>query len=192
MNSSDIMKFWEIVQVFHRYTTLQKIFLISAIPIILYVLYLLTIGRPPLNSFRLHFAMLSSNVIRELKEGGKSFEIDFSLINISDPPEEIHNIFGNLWVSGEYFVASTIQPARGHRGSSRVEWDLQIPVFPKESAFIPPKSVFKLPPPNAEILIGAQIVSKETEKQQYVWRIVNENGIPKVTVIEKPVKIKYN
>ncbi len=190
MELSDIFKFWEIVQVFHRFSTIQKIVLIIAIPIILYVLYLITIGRPPLISYRIHFALLSDNEIHQLIEGGDSFEIDFRLLNVSDPPEEVHNVFGNLWLAGEYFVASTIQPARGERGSKRIEWDIQIPVFPKESSFLPAKSVLKIPLPNEEILVGAQFVSKETEKQEYLWKIINNSGCPKVIVIKSPDDIK--
>jgi hypothetical protein len=44
----DLIKICEVVQVFPRYTALQKVTIVAGVPFILYFLYLVTIARPPL------------------------------------------------------------------------------------------------------------------------------------------------
>jgi hypothetical protein len=182
----EIVKLWEVVQVFHRYTVFQKIALIIGSPITLYVAYLCTLGRPPLTVHELRFSLLQDRQVRPLLTGGEAFEVEFRLINATSPPEEVNNLFGQLWVDGTAFVTSTIPPARGQSGAARVEWDLQIPVFPKEGVFIPARIALRMPPPGGEVLVGAQFVSKETTRAEYLWKIVNEAGKPRTVVVKSP------
>ena len=99
-------------------------------------------------------------------------------------------MFGNLWLDGKYLLASTISPARGRAGVGRVEWDIQVPVFPKEGSFLPPKIVVRMPSPKEEVLVGAQFVSKETQRQEYLWRIVNLDGVSKTVTVKNPHDLK--
>jgi hypothetical protein len=45
----DLIKIWEVIQVFPRCTALQKVTIVAGVPFILYFLYLVTIARPPLH-----------------------------------------------------------------------------------------------------------------------------------------------
>jgi len=186
MDLSTILKFWEVIQVFHRYTTFQKTALILAVPVLVYAAYLVTIGRPPLVLFQTRFSMLVDKQVRPLRIGGDAFEVEFRLINLTSPPDEIHNVFGQLWMDGSLIVATTIQPSRGQPGEQRVEWDIQIPVFPKQGAFIPAKVAFRLPTSGSDITVGAQFVSKETSRDEYIWRIINNGGVPEAVSVRQP------
>ena len=135
--------------------------------------------RPP--SHRLIFAMLRTS---EPVPVGTTIQIDFSLVNSSQPPDEIHNIFGQLWIDAEFVTATSIRPTSGHIGSGRLQWDIQIPVFPKGSSFATSSIRLTVPPSGREISIGAQFVSKETEKQEYMWRMVNEAGASKFITVK--------
>lgn len=187
---TDIMKIWEVVQVFHRYTPFQRFALVLGAPITLYVVYLCTIGRPPLTLYQVDLFLLQDRQVRTLRSGGDAFEIDFRLLNATSPPAEVHNLFGQLWVESTAFVSSTIPPARGANSVGPVEWDIRAPVLPKQTTFVPPKIVLRLPEPSGEVLVGAQLVSGETDKEEYLWRIVNENGMPKTIAVRAPRAFK--
>lgn len=186
----DVGKLRKVLQVFRRSTTLGKFALFGAILVVTYAACLVTIYRPPLVVYQLHFVLTTDRQVHRLLIGTDGFEVNFFLRNITSPPEELHNVFGNLWLSGEYFVASTIQSNRGKSGSPRVEWDIQIPVLPKESVLSSATAVLKMPPPGAEILIGAQFVSKETDRQEYLWKIINDAGIPTILFLKNPYDFK--
>jgi hypothetical protein len=186
LDLGEIVKLWEVVQVFHRYTLFQRIAIIVGTPITLYVVYLCTLGRPPLVVHELRFSLLQDRQVRPLRTGGDAFEVDFRLLNTTSPADEINNVFGQLWVDGAAFITSTLPPARGQSGTPRVEWDIQIPVFPKDGVFIPTRMALRLPPPGHEVLVGAQFVSKETQREEYLWKIINEAGKPKTVVIKNP------
>ncbi len=190
MELTEIVKLWEVVQVFQRYTAFQKLALIIGTPVALYVGYLLTIGRPPLVLHELHFVLLQDRQVQQLEDGSKAIEIEFRLLNSTSPPAEIHNVFGQIWIDGTYFIGSTLPPARGRSGRPRVEWDIQMAVFPKESVFIPPKIAARMPAPGEELRVGAQFVSKETSKLEYFWKLVNEDGIPKIVFVKNPHNFK--
>jgi hypothetical protein len=51
---------------------------------------------------------------------------------------------------------------------------------------LPTKIVARLPPPDGEIAVGAQLVSTETSKQEYLWRVVNDSGTPRVVFVRNP------
>jgi hypothetical protein len=125
-----------------------------------------------------------------LVQGGEAFEVEFRLLNATSPPREIPNVFGQLWIDGKYLLKSTIPTTRSAAEAARVEWDIQIPVFPKEGVSIPTKLALRMPRPGDEILVGAQFVSKETERQEYFWGIVNENGVPKALAKKSPLELK--
>jgi hypothetical protein len=63
-------------------------------------------------------------------------------------------------------------------------------VFPKQGSFLPTKIALKMPQVGDEVLVGAQFTSTETEKQEYLWKIVNENGMPKTLFIKNPPELK--
>ncbi|MCX6563427.1 MAG: hypothetical protein NTU60_07455 [Candidatus Aminicenantes bacterium] len=140
--------------------------------------------------YELRFFLLQDRQVRSSQAGERAIEVDFRLTNSTSPPEEVHNVFGQLWIDGKHLLASTIPPARGHAGAGRVEWDIQIPVFPKEGVFIPPKILVGMPSPEGEILLGAQFVSKETQRQEHLWRIVNDGGAPKIVTVKSPHDFK--
>jgi hypothetical protein len=190
LDVTDIVKIWEVVQVFHRYTPFQRFALLLGAPITVYFLYLCTLGRPPLTLYQVDLFLLQDRQVRKLPSGGETFEIEFRLMNATRPSAEVHNLFGQLWVEGTAFVASSIPPARGANGSGHVEWDIQADVLPKQAAFVPPKIVLRMPDPSGEIMVGAQLVSTETEKEEYLWRVVNENGTPRPVVVKAPREFK--
>jgi hypothetical protein len=47
-----------------------------------------------------------------------------------------------------------------------------------------------MPEPGDEVLVGAQVVSKETQRTEYLWSIVNENGLPKIIIKKSPLELK--
>jgi hypothetical protein len=190
LNLSEVVKLWEVVQVFHRYNTYQKISIIIGLPIALYVIYLITLGRPSLLVHELRFFLLQDQKVQSLPNIGQIFEIDFRLINSSSPPNELNNIFGNLWLDSTYYINATIPPERTPNTAKKVEWDIKIPVFPKEGTFIPAKIFLKMPKPGEEVLVGAQFVSKETQKTEYLWKIVNDNGVRKTVIKKSPFHLK--
>lgn len=143
-------------------------------------------GRPPLIVYRLHFSLLQNRQVRLWHDGTESFQMDFMLVNLTKPSQEVHNIFGTLWIDGAHFIASSSPPSRGYMGAPRVEWDMLIPILPREAAFEPASSVVRMPRPGEEVLVGAQFVSKETEKQEYFWHMVNDSGVPKAIFIKYP------
>lgn len=73
MDLTEILKLWEVVQVFHRYTMFQKVALVVGAPIALYVVYLATLGRPPLVVHELRFSLLQDRQVRPLRDGGEAF-----------------------------------------------------------------------------------------------------------------------
>jgi hypothetical protein len=128
--------------------------------------------RPP--EHRLTFAML-----REPSVSGDVFQVGFMLTNSSHPPDEINNVFGTLWVDAEFVTAVTIPPARGVVGTGRLEWDVRTEVLPKGSVFALTEIRFRAPPAGREFLIGAQFVSKQTDKKEYLWRVVSDGKVPR-------------
>jgi hypothetical protein len=186
LDLTEILKLWEVIKVWHRYAVYQKIALIIGLPVTLYFLYLVTIGRPSLVVHDLRLALLSDRVVRQLREGGEAFEIEFILRNSTSPPKEVHNMFANLWMDGQHFIQSIPAPLRGD-GSARVQWDLNRPVFPKDSVIVDlPKISVRMPTPGDEVIVGAQIVADEIEKKEYLWKFVNENGSPKIVFVRNP------
>jgi hypothetical protein len=119
----------------------------------------------------LAFHMLRAPNVRA---DGAPIQLDFILRNATRPPDEIHNIFGELWLDSEFVVSFTEQPSRGTPGSGRLEWDIRIPVFPKEGVFKATSIRLRVPPQGKETLVGAQFVSKQTDRQEYMWSIVND------------------
>ncbi|GMV23263.1 MAG: hypothetical protein AMXMBFR57_32120 [Acidimicrobiia bacterium] len=138
------------------------------------------LGRPLAVLHGLRFVLLTDLQTRLLPDGSEVIECEFRLLNVSTPPAEVSNIFGHVWIDRASFVGSNLPPARGLPGVGRVEWDIQIPTFPKESVFIPTKIVAKAPQGDAYITIGAQFVSKETDKQEYLWHIRHESGTRRI------------
>lgn len=187
MDFTQLEKLWEVMQVFHRYHWLNRVFLIVASLVLIYFIYLVTLGRPPLVVHELRFTLLTDPQVRTLREGVEAFEIEFRLLNRTSPHRELHNVFGNLWISGAHFITSTIPPARGQSGGqARVEWDIRESVIPKQGIFIPAKLRVKMPQPGEEVMVGAQFSSTETDPQEYLWKFINDNGSPKRVTIKDP------
>lgn len=185
-----LRKLREVATLFRGLTRLKKLTLVLALPIVAYAACLATILRPPEVAYQIPFFLMTDRQVHHLVTGSDGFQVDFFVHNMSSPPEEVHNVFGNIWISGEYLVTSNIAPSRGKPGGSRVEWDIMIPVFPKESIFSSASAVLRMPSPGAEILVGAQLVSKETDRQQYLWKIGNEKGAPAIVIVESPLHFK--
>lgn len=142
------------------------------------------LGRPPAVVHALRFFLLSDRQIKKVAEGAEVIELDFRLMNSSVPPAELSNIFGHIWIDRASFVASSLPPARGLAGPGHVEWDIQIPVLPREGAFAPTRIAAQLPGPGKEIVVGGQFVSKETDRQEYMWHIKNEGGDLKIVEVK--------
>jgi hypothetical protein len=131
-------------------------------------------GKPPAIPYNLHFAMLMDP---SPSPGDDPLQLDFRLSNFTTPPDEVHNIFGTLWIDGEFVIAASLLPVRGKAGAvGHLEWDIQVPVFPKGGTFVAPSIRLRRPPSGKEIVVGAQFVSKETDTQEYLWKIVNYGG----------------
>jgi hypothetical protein len=132
-------------------------------------------------SYRLTFHLLKDEKSIKIDE---PLQIDFVLVNLTTPHDEVHNVVGQLWIDAEFVTSVTMPPSRGKVGAGRLEWDIRIPVFPQKATFAGPSMLVRMPPRNREILIGAQFVSKETEPTEYMWKIVNENGLPKFITVK--------
>jgi hypothetical protein len=133
--------------------------------------------------YSLELVMLQDQKI--IKQNGSidAVTIRFSLRNTTFPEAEVHNVFGNIWVDSTFFIDSTLPPYVV--GSDRTEWDVQIPTFPKGGVFAPTPIRVKMPGPNERVIIGAQFVSKETNKRDYMWNLTNDNGRPTTVIVRK-------
>lgn len=145
-------------------------------------------GPPPI-IHKLRFFLLQDRRVRPLPDGD-AFEMEFRLLNSSSPPSELNNVFGHYWVMGAHIIGATIPPARGEVEGGRVEWDIQIPVFPKGGVFLPAKIAARMPELGSEVLVGAQIVSRETSPSEYLWGIVNDNGVPTIVFKKSPPELQ--
>jgi hypothetical protein len=119
---------------------------------------------------------------------GSGVKVDFVLINGSKPEVEMHNVAGQLWTETSHLVAALgeSRPPQNRRSADRTEYDIDLPVFPKTASSRLPTFFYRLPEPNERILLGAQIVSTETDKQEYLWNVVNDGGHPRVVTLRSP------
>jgi hypothetical protein len=133
--------------------------------------------------YSLEFAMLQDGKIIKHHGSIDAVTIEFRLVNTTFPQAEIHNVFGNIWIDSAFFLDSTLAPSVA--GTDRTEWDVQIPVLPRGGAFAQTSIRVRMPGPNERVIIGAQFVSKETNKRDYMWNLTNDNGRPTTVIVRK-------
>ena len=132
------------------------------------------------SAFGLRFFLLRGGETSTSGEIG----VEFRLHNTTTPPAELHNVFGNLWIQDADVTGTTILPSR--RQTGRVEWDIQIPVLPKEGWFLPAAVKMRMPLPGRPVRIGAQFVSSETERYEYLWEIENRDNVATTVTVRNP------
>jgi hypothetical protein len=119
---------------------------------------------------------------------GSGVKVDFVLINGSDPQADMHNVAGQLWTETNHLVAAPGErrAPQNRRSADRTEYDINFPVFPKTASSHLPTFFYRLPEANERIPLGTQVVSAETDKQEYLWNVVNDGGHPRVVTVRSP------
>jgi hypothetical protein len=143
--------------------------------------------------YELALFALSSGDVEDIPTVGKGIKVSFVMNNLTKPEAEIHNVFGHLWTDDSHLLATLKEPTvnyRERRETGRVTHDLQFPVFPKTAATHLPTWIFRSPELGQEILFGAQLTSTETDKRQYLWRIINSDGKPRFEIVAWPHDFK--
>jgi hypothetical protein len=141
-------------------------------------------SNPPLVVYHLQLSLLQDRKVHEENDGSLSFQMNLLLVNLTQPSHELHDIIGNLWTDGEHFIMSSGTPNRA--GTERVEWNFEIPLLREQMNRALASFIVRMPGFGDEVLVGAEFVSKETKKQEYLWHLVNERGIPKAIFIKWP------
>jgi hypothetical protein len=165
---SEFVKVWEVVRVFPRYALYQKMILIFGLPLVIYYLYLVTAGRPPLVVYILDARFLRTAPLTP----EKNILITLNVANLSKPGAEIHNITGEFWTRREFIVEQTHQPARQIDDS--VYYDFEIPLLYKNTSSSVFEWVFKPPEVGKEIPLAYRIVASEVDWQTGSWSVVND------------------
>jgi len=122
--------------------------------------------------------------VHEETDGSQSFQMTVALVNLTKPPQELRDIIGNLWTDGEHFIESSGPPNR--MGTERIEWDIKIPVFGPKMPRALVSFIATMPGFGDEVVVGAEFVSRETGKQEYLWHMIDEGGIPKTIFLKYP------
>jgi hypothetical protein len=165
MNLSNLL---ELFRLFPRYALHEKAALIVAIPLLCYVAYLVTAGRPTAYTL----GILPASFGRT--DDGR---MDLRLLLSNDSGDrEIHNVMGTFWIFGVEVArqsrpASTTQNIGGH---PRSEYQIEIPLLPKSSAATLIEWVVVPPKQGTTGAIGWNFVSSETNWQSGNVQIVHD------------------
>ncbi|MEY2499717.1 MAG: hypothetical protein QOI07_51 [Verrucomicrobiota bacterium] len=185
---SDFIKFWEVFQVFPKYSSIQKVAILAGIPLFLYVLYLVTVARPPLinHVLTIRAAPLMTPTGTIVNAEGV-VTILWSLGNDSAPQAELHNIKGEFRTTKKHLVNTSLPPTRQteFRGETSIFYDLSIPLLHKNDGGIFLKWEFKVPPVGEDIQLNYEAIASETDWQWGSFKIANEGNSAAFHVLSK-------
>jgi hypothetical protein len=173
---TDFIKFWEVFQVFPRYTLWQKIAIIAGLPLCFYIMYLLTAGRPPLVAYALTIRAGQVMTATGPLNADGNIMVFWSLGNDTKPNAELHNIKGEFWTDKKYLVKQSPPAWREATFADKttIFYDLQVPLLHKNDGGIFLKWEFKPPPIGEEITLTYNAVASEVEWQWGTWSITND------------------
>ena len=111
--------------------------------------------------------------------------VGLDVVNLSEPPTELHNIAGQFWTNERFIFHASIQPTRRYAaktgGAVFVYYDFYIPRLHKTSSIRIVQWSFRTPTEGEFIPIGFRVVSSETPWQASNWRVVRDGGKVRIT-----------
>jgi hypothetical protein len=172
----DFSWLWNTIKVFPRYALHEKIAILAAIPLLVYVAYLLTAGRPPLVVYNLVVSPainIGGHDPRNIAPGER-IELWLNIENNSEL--EIQNIQGQFWTSSKYLIQASRAPAYVVTGKPDqfLYYDISIPLLQKHSAEFLATWIVTVPSGDDSIPIGYSVVSSQTEWQSGGWYFARE------------------
>jgi hypothetical protein len=171
---SEFAKVWEIFQIFPKYSLFQKTAIIATLPLFIYVLYLLTVGRPPLITYVLTVKPGHLMTATGPLDANGNVTILWSIGNDTKPQAELHNIKAELWTNKRYLVRqSQLGRETTFNNQTTIHYDLELPLLHKNDGGVFLRWEFKPPPVGEEIRLGYNAVASEVDWQWGSWNIVN-------------------